>query len=181
MWSLEHGCAGLYRVFVAVGLDVLFVDPVNPGQLSGQAPPPAGTPPGLPFYTLHCIDDNDRGGNEVQVRYPGRLRKTDLHEVWDSHILQDAMGDRELGDYADALDVTITQADIQVWLSSSSPASWANEVHKTAQGLYRELPAARFRGLRTLPKGYGSAHKGVVERQLKQGGIRLAQAGKSAK
>ncbi|WP_152622659.1 hypothetical protein [Archangium violaceum] len=38
---------------VAVGLDAPFVDPVNPGQLQGQAPPPAGTPPGLPFHAHH--------------------------------------------------------------------------------------------------------------------------------
>jgi len=123
---------------------------------------------------LHCIDDNDRGGNGLQVRYPGRLRKTDLHSVWDSSILQDALGRREIVDYASALDATITPSDIQRWTSSSSPASWTNEVHKTAQGLYRELPAANLRGLRVLPKTYGSAHKALLEQQLEQGGIRLA-------
>ncbi|HEX8820621.1 MAG TPA: cyclase family protein [Archangium sp.] len=41
------------KAIVAVGLDVPFIDPVNPGQLSGQAPPPAGTPPGLPFFSHH--------------------------------------------------------------------------------------------------------------------------------
>jgi hypothetical protein len=123
---------------------------------------------------LHCIDDNDHGGNELQVRYSGRIRKTDLHSVWDSLILQDAMGDRKIIDYADALDATLTQADIQAWTSSSSPASWTNEVHKTAQGLYRELPAANSLGRRVLPKTYGSAHEALVEQQLERGGIRLA-------
>jgi len=43
------------KAIVAVGMDVPFIDPVNPGQLSGQAPPPAGTPPGLPFYNHHYL------------------------------------------------------------------------------------------------------------------------------
>jgi kynurenine formamidase len=41
------------KAIVAVGLDVPFIDPVNPGQLEGQAPPPPGTPPGLPFFSHH--------------------------------------------------------------------------------------------------------------------------------
>jgi kynurenine formamidase len=43
------------KAIVAVGLDSPFVDPVNPGQLQGQAPPPPGTPPGLPFYSHHYL------------------------------------------------------------------------------------------------------------------------------
>lgn len=123
---------------------------------------------------LHCLDDDDHGGNKIQIRYPGRLRTTNLHAVWDSHILQDAMGGQALVDYANALDSTISRADIQAWMSASTPASWANEAHKAAQGLYQELPAANLRGLRVLPKSYGSDHKARVELQLKQGGIRLA-------
>ncbi|HZH13234.1 MAG TPA: cyclase family protein [Archangium sp.] len=43
------------KAIVAVGMDVPFIDPVNPGQLQGQAPPPAGTPPGIPFYAHHHL------------------------------------------------------------------------------------------------------------------------------
>jgi kynurenine formamidase len=54
------------KAIVAVGMDVPFIDPVNEGQLAGQAPPPPDTPPGLPFfvhyYTLtqagiHLVED----------------------------------------------------------------------------------------------------------------------------
>jgi kynurenine formamidase len=48
--------AALYlqdKVVVLVGLDNPFTDPVNEGFLQGQAPPPAGTPPGLPFAIHH--------------------------------------------------------------------------------------------------------------------------------
>jgi len=38
---------------VLVALDNPFTDPVNDGQLQGKAPPPAGTPEGLPFVVHH--------------------------------------------------------------------------------------------------------------------------------
>ncbi len=48
--------AALYltqKAIVLVALDNPFTDPVNPGQLQGLAPPPPGTPPGLPFAIHH--------------------------------------------------------------------------------------------------------------------------------
>ena len=38
---------------VAIGLDTPFVDPVPDGMLSGKAPPPPGTPPGMAFPIHH--------------------------------------------------------------------------------------------------------------------------------
>jgi len=38
---------------VLVALDNPFTDPVSKGQLQGKAPPPKGTPPGLPFMAHH--------------------------------------------------------------------------------------------------------------------------------
>jgi kynurenine formamidase len=40
---------------VAVGLDTPFLDPVNEGQLAGQAAPPAGVPPDLAFAIHHQL------------------------------------------------------------------------------------------------------------------------------
>jgi kynurenine formamidase len=41
------------KAVVLVALDNPFTDPVAEGFLQGQAPPPAGTPPGLPFAIHH--------------------------------------------------------------------------------------------------------------------------------
>ena len=41
------------KAVVLVALDNAFTDPVSEGQLQGKAPPPAGTPPGLPFAIHH--------------------------------------------------------------------------------------------------------------------------------
>jgi kynurenine formamidase len=38
---------------VAVGLDTGFIDPVNDGQLEGQAPAQPDAPPDLPFFIHH--------------------------------------------------------------------------------------------------------------------------------
>ncbi|HEY6556687.1 MAG TPA: cyclase family protein [Polyangiaceae bacterium] len=41
------------KAVVLVALDNPFTDPVREGQLTGAAPPPDGTPPGLPFFIHH--------------------------------------------------------------------------------------------------------------------------------
>ena len=41
------------RRIVAVGLDTPFIDPVPDGMLQGNAPPPDGTPAGMPFAVHH--------------------------------------------------------------------------------------------------------------------------------
>ena len=41
------------KQIVLVALDNPFTDPVRNGQLQGKAPPPDGTPPGLPFMIHH--------------------------------------------------------------------------------------------------------------------------------
>lgn len=43
------------KAIVAVGLDAPFVDPVNPGEVEGQSPPPPGTPPGFPFFDHYYL------------------------------------------------------------------------------------------------------------------------------
>ena len=35
---------------------------------------------------MHVADRNDRGGNNLQLRY-GRYDNTNLHQVWDSGLL----------------------------------------------------------------------------------------------
>jgi S1/P1 Nuclease len=123
---------------------------------------------------LHSADNNDRGGNDVSVRYDGSRRPANLHKAWDSLVLDDAMGNQQPLDYAEALDSTITQSDITAW-DSGDAAAWANEAHKVAQQIYSELPAAGSDGVRPLPRSYGPDHKAVLELQLKRAGIRLAK------
>jgi kynurenine formamidase len=60
--------AALYlqeKFIVLVGLDNPFTDPVNEGFLQGQAPPPVGTPPGLPF-AIHHNNLTQAGIHQIQ-------------------------------------------------------------------------------------------------------------------
>ncbi|HKY62075.1 MAG TPA: cyclase family protein [bacterium] len=60
--------AALYlqqKFIVLVGLDNPFTDPVNEGFLQGQAPPPEGTPPGLPF-AIHHNNLTQAGIHQIQ-------------------------------------------------------------------------------------------------------------------
>ncbi len=42
---------------------------------------------------MHVADRNDRGGNNLQLRY-GRYDNTNLHQVWDSGLLRQAVSPR---------------------------------------------------------------------------------------
>jgi hypothetical protein len=123
---------------------------------------------------LHCEDNGDRGGNNIHVHYAGPNGKPNLHAVWDSSIIEDAMGERSPTEYAAALDDSITQAQIDQWLAQSDPADWATESHKIAQTVYGEFTIPSH-GTLQLPNEYGAAHKGIVDLQLQRAGIRLAK------
>jgi kynurenine formamidase len=53
--GLSHDAAKLLeeKAVVLVALDNPFTDPVTEGQLTGETPPPEGTPDGLPFVVHH--------------------------------------------------------------------------------------------------------------------------------
>jgi kynurenine formamidase len=65
---------------VLVALDNPFTDPVNEGQLMGQAPPAEGTPPGLPFV-IHHHNLTQSGIHQIQNANLGALAGD---EVWTS-------------------------------------------------------------------------------------------------
>jgi kynurenine formamidase len=68
------------EAIVLVALDNPFTDPVAEGQLQGQAPPPAGTPPGLPFF-VHHYNLTQAGIHQIQNAH---LEELAADEVWTS-------------------------------------------------------------------------------------------------
>jgi kynurenine formamidase len=68
------------KAIVLVALDNPFTDPVAEGQLQGQAPPPAGTPPGLPFF-VHHYNLTQAGIHQIQNAH---LEELAADEVWTS-------------------------------------------------------------------------------------------------
>ncbi|MDQ6647369.1 MAG: S1/P1 nuclease [Pseudomonadota bacterium] len=136
---------------------------------------------------LHAEDNDDKGGNTVQVQFFGS--GTNLHSLWDGRIIRKAL-DLQLGPnytfdhaivQADAmlLDSTITDAQRTAWAPSTSLSSlgqdaigWADESHLLAQTVaYTDLakPSGEAWSQRYQAKAWP-----VVKTRLEQAGVRLA-------
>jgi nuclease S1 len=116
---------------------------------------------------LHCEDNNDKGGNMVQVVFFSQ--PTNLHAVWDSGILHQI---RPYGNQlAEELNARITPADKKLW-AKGTLEDWALESHRLARDVaYKRLPAG---SPPALGQAYLAAATPVVETQLEKAGIRLA-------
>jgi S1/P1 Nuclease len=120
---------------------------------------------------LHCSErDNDHGGNDVKVKYPGMAAKQKLHKVWDSLLLEEGLGDMELSDYAEKLnhdkpsDLTASIGDVEL-------NTWALESHAIAKSsAYKDIPATNG----VITTAYKNKNVPVVQLQLQLAGVRLA-------
>lgn len=136
---------------------------------------------------LHASDNHDKGGNDVKLTYFGR--RSNLHQVWDSRILEHALGLHMRPHYefdhaavrkqARRLLDDTTVAERQRWSGplddhDLTPAAirWANQAHQIAvQVAYGKLPDNRRGQWATR---YQAAAWPAVRRQLQRGGVRLA-------
>lgn len=136
---------------------------------------------------LHAEDNNDKGGNTVQVNFFGK--GTNLHSLWDGQIIRKALdfipGPNYTFDHAivqaDAmkLDANITSTERRTWAPSGDLSSlggeaigWADESHRLAQQVaYTDLakPSGEAWSQRYQLKAWP-----VIETRLEQAGVRLA-------
>lgn len=128
---------------------------------------------------LHVSFTSDEGGNTITVRW--YKRKTNLHHVWDSDIIESAMKtfyDKDLDVMISAIEKNITDKwsnDISSWANCTSgdvvcPDPWASESIKCACNYaYRNATPGT-----TLGDDYFLSRLPVVEKRLAQGGVRLA-------
>jgi nuclease S1 len=120
---------------------------------------------------MHVADRNDRGGNNLQLRY-GRYDNTNLHQVWDSGLL--SQGFRNEGDLARQLEVLADQPDSGNWLKGRIE-DWADE--SLAVGRRAYLIPGSTKTLRTgdsLGREYERANLPLVTERLARSGVRLA-------
>lgn len=114
---------------------------------------------------LRCIDNGDRAGSELKIRFFGR--PTNLLRIWDSSILE------RLGrpDRIEArLVETVTRDDARLW-SDGSVADWAMETHDLARRVaYAPLP----RDNPDLGQNYFGPASEAVQHQLLRAGVRIA-------
>jgi hypothetical protein len=107
---------------------------------------------------LHCADNNDAGGNRVQVTFFGKV--TNLHSVWDSDIIERT--GLSVGSYVAKLQPGLQpQRD---WFEV-----WALESHRLAREYAYFIPADK-----ALGNDYYKTNLPIIDRQLTRAGARLA-------
>jgi S1/P1 Nuclease len=118
---------------------------------------------------LHCEDNNDRGGNNVHVRFHDQAIK--LHQLWDSGLLEQM---EEQDGLTARLILGITAADRADW-STGDPKDWALESHALAvKPAYALVPKRQGRLLPVLDESYETAADPIVSARLQRAGVRLA-------
>jgi len=117
---------------------------------------------------LHCIDNHDRGGNDVEVIFFGDSGpEYNLHSVWDTHLINRThLGERA---YAHRL-MTILAAQNIDKLQRGTAIDWALESHEVAREHAYQLPPDR-----EIRSGYYSANLPVLDNQLAKAAVRLAR------
>lgn len=127
---------------------------------------------------LHCADDNDRGGNEKEVRFktPGKRgngAKIKLHALWD-HLIETKTVEDPRG-LATELEKNITAEDKVSW-DKGDEGDWAMESYQIAK---TKIYAGTDQGPQDytdnpLPSDYYSKMRPIVDKQLEKAGVRLA-------
>ena len=117
---------------------------------------------------LHCGDNHDRGGNEVQVELAGRPRN--LHSAWDSGILG-RMGTE------DQLFPAYSQESMKraKKFRKGTASDWAEEGHKISKSMvYRLLPKAAPTTRPNLDGAYERSAAPIIRKQIERAGARWA-------
>ena len=123
---------------------------------------------------LHAADNNDRGGNEVHVQVLGYA--SNLHHVWDTEVLENAVGTSEAN--AEAALRPMVAANASRW-SSGDVDSWLAETHRLAVTyVYPKLSQSPACGqsapAQTISQAYLDGAAPMVRQQLARATVRLA-------
>jgi hypothetical protein len=127
---------------------------------------------------LHCVDrEKDRGGNLVKVRLPDGS-DYNLHAVWDTPLVEVALGPFTVADYAGRLTNALTSAQRKE-LQKGTVEDWVIEGYKIArEKVYQDkgvaLPTDR-ESRHNLSRDYVLDGALAVEGRLTKAGLRLAQ------
>lgn len=134
---------------------------------------------------LHCANDDDRGGNDKNVRLKPSTDSTSqgtemkLHAVWDHLIEVDTTDNPKT--LAGELDGQFTDAEKKGW-QAGTPADWALESYNEAIKIYAPFKHGAIPPDHPveLPSDYYATGSGaspmrkVVNQRLEQAGVRLA-------
>lgn len=114
---------------------------------------------------LHAGTGNDRGGNDVKLRWFGQ--ETNLHTVWDTRMIEGK--GLSYSEYSVWLGRRIGPDETIAWWTAN-PAVWVAESTALRDRIYPTTDDA----LPTLGYAYQFEHLAAAELRLQQGGVRLA-------
>jgi nuclease S1 len=115
---------------------------------------------------LHSADNQDKGGNNVQVQFADR--RLNLHSLWDTALLARMGAEDQLA----AAWTRDAAKHFRKW-SKGSVEDWAEQSHRAAQKVvYGKLPAGTPA---LLGAAYESPADALVRLQIEKAGVRLAQ------
>jgi hypothetical protein len=118
---------------------------------------------------LHCSDNNDQGGNKVQVKFGDR--PGNLHSLWDSGLL----GKMPKEDVLFAEYSADSAKHAKSW-SKGTVEDWAEQNHKVAQKVtYGKLPKVPAGAPEPIDATYEKKADPVVKIQIEKAGARLAR------
>src|SRR5262249_38423422 len=92
---------------------------------------------------LHCAErNNDRGGNLVRIHIAGdNHHVTNLHSIWDTELVREAVGPLTLEDYATRLSSTLSTEKRKAF-QKGTIEDWIIESHKIArEKVYKDKDA----------------------------------------
>ena len=120
---------------------------------------------------MHVADRNDRGGNNLQLRY-GRYDNTNLHQVWDSGLLN--QGYRNEAELLRTMDDLAHRPDAGLWLKGQIE-DWADESLEVGRRAYL-IPGTNtiLRTGDSIGRDYERANVPLVTDRLARSGVRLA-------
>jgi nuclease S1 len=122
---------------------------------------------------LHVADRGDRGGNRLQLR-SGRHQNTNLHQVWDSGLLQSRYRLRDEPELVADLKALADRPESRGW-ARGRIEDWANESLELGRRAYRVPGTDRaLRNGDEIGRAYEEANLPAALERLAQSGVRLA-------
>lgn len=125
---------------------------------------------------LHMADNADRGGNNLYVRLHTGGQRYRLHEVMDTVLLKESMGQQHARGYADDLRRR-HQAQLPAW-QRGTLQEWTQQTHQLAvKNSYGALPGFTCNAplsTLTLTDEYVQHAKQYLPEQLAKAGARIA-------
>ena len=120
---------------------------------------------------LHCADNHDRGGTRTFVTLVATPNQQ-LHKVWDTLVLRQALADTGLAEvaYGRAITRRLLRHGLAGQVQGGTVADWANESHDLGRD---DAYAFATDGVYTADEV--ATTRALVERRLVTAGIRLAR------